>query len=214
MSRLTFRNLGVLAAALTLNLPCVLQAAEFRTLPLSYFAEPGEVVPMWMEVETRTGDNAVDFGYYSFAVDLTLAGSSPVFGNAVGNVAVNTAVFNHLGFVSAGGASGNQWNGIRGVTTDTTPPNPGATVGEIVRLFDFTFTVPAGALEGDTFTITPSEAVAGEFRNTIVNATFDRVNPQTFISAAVIVVPEPATGLLLLLPFIRRPRGRGGWRLC
>lgn len=208
MNRLFFRNLGVLVAVITPSLPCVLQAAEYRTLPLSYFAEPGETVSMWMEVETRNGDNAVGFGYYSFAADLTLAGSSPVSGSAVGNVVVNTAVFNHLGFVSSGGASGNQWNGIRGVTTDTTPPNPGAAVGDIVRLFDFSFTVPLSALEGDTFTITPSEVQGSEFGNKIVNPTFDTVSPQTFVPSTVIIVPEPASLILFLIPFLRRSRHR------
>lgn len=183
-------------------------ATNYRVMALSEEAFPGQQFAAWLLAETMPNDNVVGYGLYSFAIDMSFSGSAIIPGSAVGNVIINTSVFNDSFSNSIGHAQGNQYVGIAGVTTDLAAPNPGANVGDVVRLFDFSIGVPLSAVPGTSFTIAPSE---GFLQNLTVNPNFDPVNPQTFASLTIAIVPEPGVLLPLLMSWMmlhKRPSRR------
>lgn len=169
-------------------------ATDYRVLANSDEAFPGQQFALWLVANTVQNDNVIGYGYLSFATDLTFSGNASIPGTAVGNVAINTNIFNDSLSNSNGHAQGNQYVGVAGVTTDLNAPNPGAYVGDIVRLFDFTITVPLSTAPGTSFIIMPSE---GFLQNLTVNPNFDPVSPQTFQPLTITIVPEPANLILI-----------------
>ncbi len=172
------------------------RGADYRVKPSVADVLPGDTVPMWVEVATIAGDNLVGIGHYSFAVDLSVTGTAGADGSAVSNVQINEAVFDDTDFNVIGAPSGPGFIGTGGVIDDVFGPNPGGVVGDVILLFSFDLAVPALAQPGDVIVITPSE---GFLESLTVNAGFDNVDPQSFGTAALTVVPEPATLKLLAL---------------
>ena len=183
------------AVAVTLMFVAVADAATYRVLPSETDVLAGATIALSVEVETEAGDNVVGFGYFSFAIDLTLTGTAGVTGTDISNVLINETNFDDLLNISFGFPQGNQYLGIAGVTTDILPPTFGDTAGDITWLLDFELMIPVTAELGDTITITPSE---GALENLIANASFDNVSPQTFLPATMTIVPEPTTAALLI----------------
>ena len=171
-------------------------AAEYRIVPTSSEVVAGETMPdILVEVETEAGDNLIDVGHFSFAIDLTLTGDAGAMGSDVNDIMINEVEWNDTPSNQIGDPNGNQWIGVGGVTTDAFAPNFGSEVGDVIELFTFNLTIPGTAPLGSTITITPSE---GFLQNLTVNEDFDPVFPQYFTEATLTVVPEPATALLLL----------------
>jgi len=184
--------LAALACSVAMAVPA--SAAEYRVLHLSGAVEPGQVIGLGVEVETQAGDNLTGFGHYSFAIDLAFDGESGITATNVSNVVISTSFFD--GITHPGGPVGADWIGTDGETTDVFAPNFGATVGDVLSLFDFSLSIPPGTTLGSTIIITPSE---GFNENLTVNDDFDAVAPQNFAAATLSVVPEPATAMLLAL---------------
>lgn len=174
-------------------------AGIYRVIPTDLEVEPGTTTQVLMEVETEAGDNTVNRGYFSFAVDLAFSGDAGVQGSNVSNVAINLGAFNDLQNASTGAPFGSIYGDVAGVTTDILRPSFGWHVGDIVRLFSFELTIPNGAANGDTVIITPGEGFLG---NRIVSGNFDRVAPQNYMPTTLTVVPEPASALLLIIGLV------------
>lgn len=182
-------------SALALVLACgPAFAATYQVLPSSAGVEAGEPLTVTIKVETKAGDNLVGCGHFAFAIDLAFFGSAGVGPDAVSGVQLNEIVFSDVLSSFLGTIEGNQLKGVGGASLDAFGPNAGASVGDIVQLFSFTLNVPAAAPIGSTITITPSE---GQLQNVTVNDMFDPVSPQTFSSANLVVIPEPASLILL-----------------
>lgn len=171
------------------------EAGIYRIVPSEADVLPGETIGLTAEVVTELGDNTVGVGYFSFALDLTLTGTSVAIGDDIGGVVINEASFDDLSSNSLGFAQGGQYLGIAGVTLDLVAPTFGQDIGVATWLFDFDLTVPFAAEFGETITITPSE---GTLENLIANASFDNVAPQYFQPTTLTVVPEPTTAVLLV----------------
>ena len=178
------------AVAVTLLFAAHADAATYWVLPSETDVLAGATTALSVEVETEAGENVVDVGYFSFAIDLTLTGAAGAAGSDISNVVINETDFDDLSSISLGFPQGNQYRGIAGVTTDIFPPTFGETVGDITCLFHFDLMVPVTAELGDTITIIPSE---GALENLIANASFDNVAPQTFQPATLTIIPEPST---------------------
>lgn len=177
-------------------------AADYRIVPSSSNLTPGATVQLSVEVVTKEGDNLIGVGHYAFSVDLVLGGTANVTGSNVNNVAINTAFFDDSLATSLGAANGGSYINTGGATIDVAAPNFGAAVGDVLQLFTFDLSIPAGAVSGDTVTVSLSE---GGGRNVIVNDDFDVVAPQVFTGAEFNIVPEPTTALLT---------GAGGMMCC
>lgn len=190
IQRLTF------AVILSVLLAAFADAATYRVVPSETNVLAGSMTNLAVEVETESGDNVVGFGYFSFAIDMTLSGSAGAAGDHVSGVLINEVDFDDLLSNSVGVPFGNQYLGIAGATTDVTPPNFGSEVGDVTRLFNFNLLIPPAAEYGDTITIVPSE---GTLENLIVNETFDNVAPQTYQPAMLTVVPEPTSAVMLFV---------------
>ena len=169
-------------------------AAEYRILATDYDVLAGETVTLAVEVETAPGDNLIGVGYFSFAIDLALAGTAGAVGSDIGNIAINESEWDDVASNQLGNPDADGWIGVGGVTMDATAPNFGAALGDVIPLFTFDLTVPVDALPGDTIAITPSE---GFLQSLTVSDLFDPVDPQTFAAATLTVVPEPTTTLLI-----------------
>lgn len=184
-----------------------LHAAEYRVIPAETDVFAGEIVNLTVEVETEPGDNLIDVGHFSFAIDLALTGDAGATADDISNIAINEMDFDDLLSNSYGYAAGNQYLDAAGVTTDAFAPNFGSGAGDVIWLFDFDLAIPTDAPLLSTITITPGE---GFLESLTVNDFFDPVSPQNFTSATLTVVPEPATALLLLMAGLqvlsRRPR--------
>ncbi len=172
------------------------EAGMYRIVPSEADVLPGTTISLSAEVLTEVGDNTVGFGYFSFALDLTLSGTAGAVGDDISNLALNVASFDDLLGNSLGFAQGNQYLGVGGVTTDFLAPTFGHNIGDITRLFDFDLTIPVTAQLGDTITITPSE---GDLENLIADMSFDNVSPQIFVPTTLTVVPEPSSATLCLV---------------
>lgn len=195
------------AVAVTLLFAAVADAATYRVLPSESDVLPGATIGLSVEVETEAGDNVVGFGYFSFAIDLTLTGTAGAMGSDIASILINETDFDDLSGISFGFSQGNQYLGTAGLTTDFLPPTFGYNVGDIAWLFDFELVVPVAAGLGGTIIITPSE---GTLENLIASETFANVAPQNFQPATLTVVPEPATGTLFMflaaiVAYRRRP---------
>jgi len=191
------RIMGLRAAVVgSLLFTAIADASIYRVMPSDTNVVAGATTGFSVEVETEAGDNVVDVGYFSFAIDLALTGTGGAMGSDVSNVLINETVFDDLSSISIGLAQGSQYLGIAGVTTDFLPPTFGNNAGDITWLFGFDLIIPLAAEPGDTITIIPSE---GTLENLIANTTFDNVFPQRFESATLTVVPEPTSLLLLTL---------------
>lgn len=173
----------------------VAEGGIYRVVPGESDVLPGSVTTLRVEAVTEEGDNTIGIGLFSFAIDLTVAGTAGADASDISNVVANTGSFDDLSSLSLGFAQGDEYLGIAGLTTDIFPPTFGHVVGDIIPLFTFDLTISDLAMIGDTITITPSE---GAVDNLIANPTFDNVAPQMFLPATVTVVPEPTTGLLCL----------------
>jgi hypothetical protein len=184
-----------LALVTFLSVAAAVDAATYRLVPSEAQVRPGTTIGLTAEVETEAGDNMVGIGYFSFAIDLTLTGTTGAMGQDISSILINEADFDDLLNHSSGFPQGNQYLGIAGVTTDILPPTFGYNVGDTTRLFGFDLTVPEMAAFGDTITIAPSE---GTLENLIVNDSFDNVVPQNFQPTTLTVVPEPTTAVMLL----------------
>lgn len=179
-------------------------AAVYRVSATSAQVLPGDTIPISVEVETETSDNLVGTGHFSFAIDLTVSGTSNVAGDALTDVVINETQWDDTFSNQIGSPSGDQLVGTGGVTTDVFEPNFGSAVGDTVELFTVNLNVPANATEGETIILTPSE---GFLENLTVNAVFDSVTPQNFSPFTFVVVPEPSCALLAsILLLIRRNR--------
>ncbi len=167
-------------------------AAIYRVVPAQVDAPAGDTLVFTAEVETEAGDNTIGNGYLSFAIDLTVSGSTGAAGGSVHGVTVNQQAFPLSNLL--GSAVGQQYRGVGGVV-NFVGPRIGAVAGQVVDLFDFNLTVPLSAIDGDTILIMPGESPP---RN-LVNVTgFPPVSVQAFEGVLINVVPEPATSLLML----------------
>jgi hypothetical protein len=174
-------------------------------LPSSAEVEAGEPFTVTIQVETKAGDNLVGCGHFAFAIDLSFLGSAGVGPDAVSGLQLNETVFGDVQSSFLGTIEGNQLKGVGGASLDAFGPNAGASVGDIVQLFSFSLNVPAAAPLGSTITISPSE---GRLQNVTVNDMFDRVSPQTFSSANLVIIPEPASLILLAVSSLLALRRR------
>lgn len=180
------------------------RAAEYRLVPGSGNVLAGDTLNLAVEVETQPGDNLVDVGHFSFAIDLTLTGDAGAVGSDVSNIVINEVAWDDTLSSQFGAAVGDQWIGTGGVTTDAFAPNFGAAVGNVIGLFTFDLTIPVAAPLHSTITITPTE---GFLQNLTVNDSFDPVFPQNFAATTLTIVPEPTSALLAVMAaamFIRR----------
>ncbi|MHC4696933.1 MAG: hypothetical protein ACYTFA_09335 [Planctomycetota bacterium] len=185
-----------MVAAVTLSFAVDANAAIYRVSPAETDVLAGTTTSLSAEVETEAGDNVVGFGYFSFAVDLTVTGTAGATATDIANILINETAFDDLLSNSVGFPQGSQYLNIAGVTTDFMPPTFGENVGDITWLFDFDLAVPVTAELGNTITIMPSE---GAMENLIANLAFDNVAPQSFGPATLTVVPEPSSATLCLV---------------
>jgi hypothetical protein len=182
-------------------------AAVYRIDAASAQVLPGDTIPVSVEVETETSDNLVGIGHFSFAIDLTVSGTSSAAGDALTNIIINESQWDDTFSNQIGSPAGDQLVGTGGVTTDVFEPNFGSAVGDTVELFTLNLNVPADAAQGETIILTPSE---GFLENLTVNAVFDAVTPQNFAPFTFVVVPEPGSGLLAAMLLLIR-RNRPSW---
>jgi hypothetical protein len=153
---------------------------------------PGEYVEISIEVMTEAGDNVVDVGYFSFALDMMVSGTAGLGADAVEDVSIATFLFDDLESSFTGEPQGEMYMGTAAATTDAFPPNFGSEIGEIVPLFSFRLEIPADAAIGETIDIELSEGVLLN-----VTAGLERVSPQSFEPIHLEVVPEPGTLAML-----------------
>jgi hypothetical protein len=192
-----WNRIGVFGSVVVVVLLATLtaEAADYRIAGGGAEVTPGTITHLTAEVETKAGDNVVGIGFFSFAIDLGLSGSAGARGTDISSIVLNTTNFDDLLSGSVGAPQGDRYLGIAGLTTDLIAPTFGYNTGDVTRLFDFSLTVPASALMGETIIITPS---GGALENLIANTTFDSVRPQNFAPLTLVVVPEPTTASLLL----------------
>lgn len=169
-------------------------AATYQVLPSNSTAQPGDDLDLSVSVRTEQGDNVVGLGYVSFAIDLDIFGTAGATGDDIGQVVLNTMLFDLEGFNAIGAASGSRYVGISGLTSRVFAPTFGMHVGDIVDLFTFQIQIPIDAQIGSEILILPSE---GFLQNLAATSTFDPVSPQLFETTRIVVVPEPSTFLLL-----------------
>ncbi|MCB9853076.1 MAG: hypothetical protein H6819_08270 [Phycisphaerales bacterium] len=187
------------------------RAAAFSVTDLfdnpSIQAMPGEEVTLRMSALTQASDNLIGVGIISFGIDMMLSGPPGFSAANVTEVRINEAQYGNMSALSTGSPNGALYERVRGLSSNITPPYPGASVGTRVTFFEFDVQIPLSATTGTMLTIEPMEGVDDIFTVNQNNMPI-RVMPQQFASATITVVPEPGGLALLLLPFIAMIRRR------
>lgn len=71
------------AVAVTLSFAALADAATYNVLPSEMDVLAGATYDFSVKVETVDGDNVVDVGYFSFAIDFTLTGTAGAMGQVI-----------------------------------------------------------------------------------------------------------------------------------